>query len=112
MDAMQFTGVDSNVETMVNEGEIEGDQAVDFIIENSQNPVEVANQLQQTDKTIKGDTELEAPWEADFRLRSIGLRFDSVPQEFWLPLSKILVMMSIMSMLRGSERQYNAPIDL
>ena len=71
MDAMQFTGVDSNVETMVNEGEIEGDQAVDFIIENSQNPVEIANQLQQTDKTIKGDTELEAPWEADFRLRSI-----------------------------------------
>ena len=71
MDAMQFTGVDSNVETMVNEGEIEGDQAVDFIIENSQNPVEIANQLQQTDKTIKGDTELEAPWEADFRLRKI-----------------------------------------
>jgi len=71
MDAMQFTGVDSNVETMVNEGEIEGDQAVDFIIENSQNPVEIANQLQQTDKTIKGDTELEAPWEADFRSRSI-----------------------------------------
>ena len=71
MEAIEFTGVDSNVETMVSEGEIEGDQAVDFIIENSQNPVEIANQLQKTPKTKKGDTELEAPWEADFRLRSI-----------------------------------------
>tara|TARA_R100000278_G_scaffold21230_2_gene20132 strand:- start:10425 stop:18236 length:7812 start_codon:yes stop_codon:yes gene_type:complete len=71
MDAIEFIGVDSNVETMINEGEIEGDQAVDFIIENSQNPVEIANQLQQTPKTKKGDTELEAPWEADFRLRTI-----------------------------------------
>ena len=71
MEAIEFTGVDSNVETMINEGEIEGNQAVDFIIENSQNPVEIANQLQQTPKTKKGDVELEAPWEADFRLRKI-----------------------------------------
>ena len=71
MEALEFTGVDSNVETMVNEGEIAAEEAVDFIIENSQNPVEIANELQRTPKTKKGDVESEAAWEAEFRSRSI-----------------------------------------